>query len=314
MRRLTQLLLWAVAPLVVLVLLAACAPTATLNALAARDAAAQTLGVAYGPLARHRLDVYRPSQAAPAAGWPVVVFFYGGSWTDGERADYKFVGTALASRGVLTLVADYRLYPEVRYPDFLNDCALAAAYGLAQARALGGDPKRVFVMGHSAGAYNAAMLALDPRWLRGAGPSSGLGAGPGVGPDVVTSVGHSPGELAGWIGLAGPYDFLPMSNRNTQPVFFHPNYPAGSQPIDYAAKGAPRAFIGAALSDKLVDPQRNSVGLATRLQATGARVELKLYERVNHVTLVAALAWPLRWLAPVLDDVVAFIVAAPETP
>ncbi|KNZ33515.1 MAG: esterase [Methylibium sp. NZG] len=294
LRRLTQLLLWAVLPLALVALLAACAPTATLNALAVRDAAAQTQGVAYGPLPRHGLDVYRPTQAAPAAGWPVVVFFYGGSWTNGERADYKFVGTALAARGVLTLVADYRLYPEVRYPDFLNDCALAAAYGLEQARALGGDPKRVFVMGHSAGAYNAAMLALDPRWLKGAG--------------------HSPSQLAGWIGLAGPYDFLPMTNRLTQPVFFHPNYPQGSQPVDYVGKTSPRAFVGAALSDNLVDPQRNSVALATKLQAAGAPVELRLYGRVNHVTLAAAFAWPLRWLAPVLDDVVAFIAASPETP
>ena len=286
-RRLTLLILWAALPFAGLALLAACAPTATLNVLAARDGAAQARDLAYGPLARHRLDVYRPSAPAPAAGWPVVVFFYGGSWTDGERADYKFVGSALAARGVLTLVADYRLYPEVRYPDFLNDCALAAAHGLERAAALGGDPKRVYLMGHSAGAYNAAMLALDPRWLKGTG--------------------HTPGELAGWIGLAGPYDFLPMSNRFAQPVFFHPNSPAGTQPLDYAAKDSPRAFLGAARIDKLVDPQRNSVGLAGRLQAVGAPVEIKLYERVNHVTLAAALAWPLHWLAPVLDDVMAFI-------
>ena len=294
LRRLKQLLLWTVLPLAVVVLLAACAPTATLNALAAGEGAVQTRGVAYGPLARHRLDIYRPSSKAPAAGWPVVVFFYGGSWTDGERADYKFVGAALAARGVLTLVADYRLYPEVRYPDFLNDCALAAAHGLERAATLGGNPKRVFVMGHSAGAYNASMLALDPRWL--------------------ASAGHAPRELAGWIGLAGPYDFLPRTNRFTQPVFYHPNYPAGSQPVAYAAKESPRAFVGAAISDSQVDPQRNSVGLAARLQAAGAQVELKLYERVNHVTLAAALAWPLRWLAPVLNDVVAFIDSPSPAP
>ena len=285
------LLLWLALPIAALVLLVACAPTATLNALASREGPAATLAVAYGPLARHKFDIYRPSGAAPAAGWPVVVFFYGGSWNRGERADYQFVGSALASRGVLTLVADYRLYPEVRYPDFLNDCALALAYGLQNAASLGGDPRGVFVMGHSAGAYNAAMLALDPRWLQ--------------------HTGHSPTELAGWIGLAGPYDFLPMSNPDTRPVFFHPNYPAGSQPLDYAARNSPRAFLGAARTDTLIDPQRNTVGLATRLQSAGAQVELKLYERVNHITLAAAFAWPLRWLAPVLDDVVAFIAAPP---
>ncbi len=272
-----------------LLALAASAPAATLNTLAAIRSQRVAADLAYGPLARHRLDVYAPANAAPPGGHPVVVFFYGGSWNRGERADYRFVGEALAARGVLTLVADYRLYPEVRYPEFLGDCALALAYGLRNAARLGGNPNRVFVMGHSAGAYNAAMLALDARRLGAAG--------------------HAPGELAGFIGLAGPYDFLPMRNPETQPVFFHPDYPPGTQPIDYATRSAPRTFLGAALVDALIDPQRNSVGLANRLRDVGASVELRLYGRVDHVTLVAALAPPLRWLAPVFDDVVAFIEA-----
>ena len=134
------------------------------------------------------------------------------------------------------------------------------------------------------------MLALDARWLR--------------------ATGHSPGELAGFIGLAGAYDFLPMTNPDTRPVFFHPNYPAGTQPIDYVSAASPRSFVGAAKTDTLIDPQRNSVGLATRLQAAGVPVTLRLYDRVNHITLAAAMAAPLRWLAPVLDDVAAFIDAA----
>jgi acetyl esterase/lipase len=285
-----QFTLWVVVPLAVLATLAACAPTATLNALTARDTHALTEDVAYGPQPRQRLDVYRPTRAAPAGGWPVVVFIYGGSWNRGERADYRFVGEALASRGVLALVVDYRLYPQVRYPDFLGDCAQALAFGLRDAARMGGNPKRVFVMGHSAGAYNAAMLALDPRWL--------------------AATGHSPGELAGWIGLAGPYDFLPIKNPDAQPVFFHPEYPVGSQPIAYARRDAPPTFLGAASVDELVNPQRNSVGLAGRLREAGAPVTLKLYERVNHMTIAAAFARPLRWLAPVLDDVMAFVNGA----
>ncbi len=282
-----HLLIWVALPVATLFLLAACAPLATLNALSPRSGLSLDQDVAYGPLPRQKLDIYRPGGAAPAGGWPVVVFFYGGSWNRGERADYRFAGTALAARGVLTLVADYRLYPEVRFPDFLSDCAQALAWGLDRATSLGGNPKRVFVMGHSAGAYNAAMLALDERWLR--------------------SVGHTPAELAGWIGLAGPYDFLPMTNPETRPVFFHPNYPPGSQPIDYVTPASRPAFLAAARIDELVNPQRNTVGLATRLRTAGVAVELKLYERVNHMTLAAALAWPMHWLAPVLDDVVVFI-------
>ncbi len=274
-----------------LVSLAACSPLGTLNAVIPTGSYTFDADVAYGPLARQRLDIYRPSSTAPAAGWPVVVFFYGGSWNRGEKADYKFAGEALASRGVLTLVADYRLYPEVRYPDFLKDSALALGYGLKEAARLGGDAKRVFVMGHSAGGYNAAMLALDARWL--------------------SEIGRKPSELAGFIGLAGPYEFLPMTNPDAQPVFFHPNYPANTQPVDFANKSAPRTFLGAALKDSLIDPQRNTVALAAKLQAAGAPVTLKIYDGVSHITLVASLARPLRFLAPTLDDVAAFIDAAP---
>ena len=271
--------------------LAACSPLGALNAVIPSSAYTLNADVAYGTQPRQRLDIYRPADAAPAAGWPVVVFFYGGSWNRGEKGDYKFVGEALASRGVLTLVADYRLYPEVRYPDFLKDSAWAVGYGLNEAKRLGGDARRVFVMGHSAGGYNAAMLALDARWL--------------------LDVGHTPRQLAGFIGLAGAYDFLPMTNPDAQPVFFHPNYPPNTQPLTLVTPAAPRVFLGAAVKDSLIDPQRNSVGLAGKLKSAGVPVTLKLYEDVSHITLVASLARPLRFLAPTLDDVVAFIGATP---
>lgn len=267
--------------------LGACSAVGTLNALSPSAASTVHKDLAYGPLSAQRLDIYTPASPAPASGWPAVVFFYGGSWNSGARADYEFVGRALAERGVLTLVADYRLYPEVRYPDFLRDSALAVSYGLEHAKELGGDPKRVFVMGHSAGGYNAAMIALDPRWLHAAG--------------------HSPADLAGWIGLAGPYDFFPTDNPQVQPVFFHPNYPKNAQPIDFAAGAAPRTFLGAATHDKLVSPERSTLQLASRLQAAGVPVTLKLYDRASHTTLAGAFAWPLHWIAPVLDDVTAFI-------
>jgi acetyl esterase/lipase len=265
--------------------LAGCA--AGLNKLAPSSTYRLTTGVAYGALPRQQLDIYQPTRTAPAGGWPVVVFFYGGSWNWGHRSEYQFMGEALASRGVLALVADYRLYPEVRYPAFLEDSAEAVAYALREAQRLGGNPKRVFAMGHSAGAYNAAMLALDDRWLKAAG--------------------QSPAALAGWVGLAGPYDFLPISNVNAQPVFHHPHYPAGSQPLDYVRQGALPVFLGAARDDNLVNPQRNTVGLANRLQSVDAPVTLKLYDGVNHVTLVASMAWSLRWMSPVLDDVTGFV-------
>ena len=273
-------------------LLAGCSATGALNAVTPSSSYTLNANVAYGEHPRQKLDVYVPTASQPPAGWPVIVFFYGGSWNTGERTQYQFVGEALAARGVLTLVADYRLYPEVRYPDFLSDSAQALAFGLDHAVRLGGDQKRVYVMGHSAGGYNAAMLALDARWLQ--------------------ATGHRPNELAGWIGLAGPYDFLPIVNADAKPVFFHPNYPENSQPIGFAGADAPRSFLAAAENDKLVNPQRNSVQLANQLKAAGVPVTLKLYPHASHTTLIGAFAWPLQWIAPVLDDVQAFVGSTPN--
>lgn len=269
--------------------LAGCAPARALNVLIPTDTHTLLADLPYGSDPRQRLDVYRPLPSPPAAGHPVALFFYGGSWNRGSRSDYRFIGEALASRGVLTVVADYRLYPQVRYPDFLRDGASALAWTLRESTHYGGDPSRVFVMGHSAGAYNAAMLALDDRWL--AAEQIDLRA------------------LAGWIGLAGPYDFVPIVNPEVQPVFHHPNVPADSQPIVYTDRQGIRCFLGAAPSDSLVNPQRNTQQLADRLRQRGTDVSLHWYERTNHVTLAAAFSRPLRWLAPVLDDVERFVKA-----
>jgi acetyl esterase/lipase len=180
-----------------LMVLTGCSPVRLLNALTPDDTFHRTAGIAYGADPRQKLDVYMPRQ--PLEGAPVVVFFYGGSWNSGDRGDYAFVGEALASRGIVAVLADYRLYPQVRYPLFLEDSAQAVAWTRAHIRAFSGNPQRLYLMGHSSGAYNAAMLALDP---------SLLGA-----------VGMSSKDLSGWIGLAGPYDFLPIKNADVRPVF-----------------------------------------------------------------------------------------------
>ena len=268
-----------------LLALAACSPLKTLNALSPGGASERTAGLAYGDGPRRKLDVYRPLDAQGQA--PVVVFFYGGNWVDGARENYAFVGRALASRGIVTVVADYRLYPEVAYPDFLSDVAQAVAWARREAARYGGDPRRLFVMGHSAGAYNAAMIALDGRWL--------------------AAQGMAPADLRGWIGLAGPYDFLPIENPTARPVFHFPDTPRTSQPIHHVKAGAPPALLIAARSDKLVDPQRNTGHLAAALRAQQVAVDEVYYDRVSHVTLVASIAAPMRWLAPTLDQVAAFV-------
>ena len=272
-------------------LLQACSPINLVNVTSMGGAGDRRTGLSYGPLARHQLDLYLPSGPTPKNGWPTVLFIFGGTWNRGNRADYRFVGEALASQGMLAMIADYRLYPEVRWPDFLHDCALALRWVFDQASGNGlpSNPAKTYLMGHSAGAYNVAMLALDPRWL--------------------APHGLTPSALAGWIGLAGPYDFLPVTEPDAKPVFFHPNYPSGTQPIDLATAGAPRTFLGAARDDNLVNPMRSTVGLGNKLQAFGVPTTLKLYDRVDHFTLIGSLARPLRWLAPVLQDVSTFVHA-----
>ena len=281
------------AAVVALGALAAWQPLAAINALAAIGSRRIVEGEAYGALPRQAYDLYRPDGVPPAGGWPLVVFFYGGSWNRGDRAEYRFVGEALAANGVLAMVADYRLYPEVRYPDFVRDCAAAVAHALARAGAWGADPRRVLVMGHSAGAYNAAMVALDPRWLGASG--------------------HAPSELAGWIGLAGPYDFLPIKRPEVRLAFNHPDVAPDSQPIRHVGQAQRPALLIAARRDDFVDPLRNTRQLADALRESGHAVTLREYEGVDHLSLVGAIAAPLRPLAPVLEDILAFIATVPRT-
>ena len=275
-------------------LLQACSPLRFINAIVPDGSHTLIEGLAYGADERQRMDVYLPKPAVQGA--PMVVFFYGGSWSSGDRADYKFVGEALAASGTVTVVADYRLSPAVRYPVFLQDSAEAVKHASRNADAWGVSPERIFLMGHSAGAYNAAMLALDPRWLPGAGVRRA--------------------QIAGWIGLAGPYDFLPIAVPEVQEAFEWPNTPANSQPLFYArqtdAAAPQRVLLLAAREDEVVNPQRNTVALSRALSERGEAVQTELFARVGHATLIGAMAAPLRGLAPVLETVRQFIAKQPS--
>ena len=276
-------------------LLTACSGIDLLNATVATDTYRLTSGLIYGADVRQRLDVYQPSQVYksnagnPARAAPLVVFFYGGSWSSGERSDYRFVGEALASQGIVTVVADYRLSPAFRYPAFVQDSASAVRWAFDHAADYGADPARVFVMGHSAGGYNAAMVALDPRWLQ--------------------AENLNPSQLAGWIGLAGPYDFLPIGDRLTQIAFNWPGTPEDSQPMAHVSRLSPPALLLAPTKDNLVSPERSTLALAARLKSNGVRVESALFDGVSHVTLLASMASILRGRAPVLERVTAFVKA-----
>ncbi len=270
-------------------LLAACSPIGALNATVSTRDVTLVPNIHYesGPLAgnpRLRLDVYRPSQIAGPL--PIVVFVYGGSWEYGRRQDYLFVAEALARRGIIVMVPDYRVYPEVRFPDFLDDTAHAVAFAHRTAASWGGDPRRVFVVGHSAGAYNALMLALDPGYLAAAGDDRNA--------------------LAGTVGISGPYDFLPIQRPDVKAVFSSAPDLSVTQPIGYAdGRNRPLLLLQGA-ADDTVEP-RNTTALAARIEAHGGPVAVRIYPGVGHIGIAAAFAPLFRDRAPTLDDVARFV-------
>jgi acetyl esterase/lipase len=268
-------------------MLAGCSGVGVLNALEPRTGVTVQRDIAYQPGPRGDLDVYRPQDANGRA--PVVVFLYGGGWDSGRKADYAFAGAALARQGFVTVIPDYRLYPEVRWPTFLEDSAKAVAWARAHATEFGGDPHRLFLMGHSAGAYNAVMLAVDRRWL--------------------APVGMNPSrDLKGVVGLAGPYDFLPLKSEELKIIFGPEDKRPDTQPITHVDGKAPPLFLATDLGDKVVDPG-NTTRMAARVRAAGGEVETRAYRGLDHALVIGAVAAPLRFLAPVLADSTQFIKA-----
>jgi acetyl esterase/lipase len=243
--------------------------------------------IAYGDGARQKLDIYLPKQNADS-GSAVLIFFHGGSWHDGEREGYGFLGRAFAARGFVTVIADYRKAPSVRFPAFVQDTASAIAWVHANIVKYDGDADRIFVMGHSAGAHIAMMTALDPQWL----------AANNLAPDVIKGV----------IGLAGPYDFLPLTTDSSK--FALGQWPdlKETQPITYARGDAPPLLLLTGDKDTVVKP-RNSKILSEAIQALGGQQQLRIYPDVDHADIIMAVARPFRQKAPVVSDVVNFIKA-----
>ena len=241
---------------------------------------------AFGPDPRQKLDVYAPAHVRAAA--PVVVFFYGGSWSSGDRQGYAFVGEALAARGFVVVIPDYRLVPQVRFPAFVQDGASAMRWVVDNIGACGGDVRRLALSGHSAGAYISAMLALDQTWLRQAGVE--------------------PSRVRALANLAGPYDFYPFDVKASQEAFA--GYPdaQATQPINFVRPGAPAAFLAYGERDDTVRP-RNSIRLAAALERDGVAVELKAYPTLDHISILLALSKPFRGKAPVLADMTRFLQA-----
>ncbi len=255
----------------------ACSPLRLLDATVPQgDLRMRT--VAYGPGPRRQLDLYEPA----AAGGPLVVFFYGGGWRSGDRAQYRFVAEALGAQGLRVAIPDYRLFPEVAFPGFVEDGAMALTWAQREARG------PVFVAGHSAGAHIALMLALNPAYLAASGGDRSA--------------------VAGAIGLSGPYDFDPAQFRRTRPIFAGAADPRATQTITFVDAGAPPLLLATGTDDTTVEP-RNTLSLAARVEAAGGRVQTRLYPGVGHAGTVLAMTPLFRARAPVVEDMTRFIGA-----
>ena len=281
MRLLAPLLLLLAAGLA----LAGCSPVTILNAFVPEGRLERTSGIAYGDLPRQRLDVYVPRAKPAQSPAPVVVFFYGGRWQQGERASYLFVAEALTAQGFVVVVPDYRVYPAVQYPGFLDDGVRAVAWTKREIARFGGDPARVFLMGHSAGAHIAAMLAYDEEFL--------------------AREGLRRADVRGVIGLAGPYDFLPLTDADLVGVFSAAPSLEATQPIRYVHGGEPPSLLITGDADTTVKPG-NTVRLAARLREAGSAVVEHHYAHLNHYTLLARLAAPLR-MDDLTQEIAAFV-------
>jgi len=256
-----------------------------LNATVSMAGVLATRDIPYGPAARQMMDIYRPAQAAAPA--PVLVWFYGGAWQEGERRDYRFVAANLARAGVVVAVPDYRVFPDVRFPAFIEDGALAVAQVRRLAASCGGDPRKLFLAGHSAGAYIAAMLAIDPSYLAAAGEARN--------------------DLTGAVGIAGPYDFLPIAGADIREVFA----PARddlrrTQPIAHVDGDNIPLLLLHGDRDTTCYP-RNALALAARIQAAGGRAAVRTYRRVGHIGIVLGFSQLFRRCSPALGDTLRFI-------
>jgi acetyl esterase/lipase len=245
--------------------------------------------LAYGADPRQRLDVYAPRMSDRR---PIVIFWYGGSWIKGSKADYRFVGIALAKLGFVAVLPDYRLYPQVTFPLFDEDGARAVAWVEQHAREFGGDPNRIVLMGHSAGGHTAAFLAFNRAFLE--------------------RCGANPHSIVGLIGLSGTYVFVPDSDVLTA-AFPAPFTPADWQPIRFVDSHAPPTLLLHGLADKEVLPQE-AIDLHDALAGAHVRVEMHLFDHRGHGDTVAPFALPARWRTPVVDEVAAFVRSVTSEP
>lgn len=257
--------------------------TALLDLLVSRRGYRVVRDLAYGAHHRQKLDFYIPTGLkAPA---PVMIFFYGGSWQGGDKAWYRAFGEAFTSKGIIVAVADYRLYPQARYPAFVEDSALALRFVREHVSEHGGDPERLFLAGHSAGAYNAMMSICDARYLR--------------------EVGGDLSWVRGLIGISGPYDFLPLKDDKLIEIFGGDRR-VETQPITYVDRAYPPMLLVTGSKDRTVS-WKNTKRMAAKLREFGTDVTENVYSDAGHIDIILSVARFLRGRTTLREDITRFV-------
>jgi acetyl esterase/lipase len=237
-------------------------------------------GIAYGTNQDNSLDIWSTAEKGKAPR-PVMVFFYGGGWANGTRTEYSYAARPFVEAGYIVVLPDYRKVPTVRFPGFVEDSAAAVKWVQANIAKYGGDPGRVNVAGHSAGAYNAVMLALDPQWL---------------GDKPVTSA----------ISLAGPADFYPFTSKRAIDAMSQFPDPKVTQPIHFVRKDAPPILLIHGTDDTVVRI-RNANSLYAKQKAAGGDITFRPQQDASHDDLVLALGTLFRGRYPVVAESVTFL-------
>ncbi|MFI4919718.1 MAG: alpha/beta hydrolase [Legionellales bacterium] len=279
-KKILPVVLWA---LMTVLGVCSCKAVDVLNLTIPRKGYSVFYDIAYGTQSRQNLDVYVPDKLD--ASHSTIVFFYGGSWQFGNKNMYRFIGQAFASKGFISVIVNYRLYPEVYFPAFVEDGAKALKWVHKNIQNYGGDSNHVFLAGHSAGAHIAALLVTDKHYLQAQGGDSSW--------------------VKGMIGIAGPYDFLPFTDPKVKALFSKVS-DEQTQPINYIERGLPPFLLVTGAMDTGVFP-KNTINFANQLRHFKVPVMEIIYPKIGHIGIILSLAAGFRYKVPLLEDITHFI-------
>lgn len=268
-----------------------------LNVVSSNSGISVTKDLNYGDEPDQNLDIYYPQKLATAinsnqelkATYPLIVFVHGGSWENGNKEQYAFVGQSLAKAGYVTAVINYRKAPEHRYPQFVQDTAQAIAWSYNNADKFFADANNMAVVGHSAGAFNVVAAVSNA--------------------DFLAPYDLQPSDIKAVVGMAGPYsyDFRKYSSRSAFPDTASPDEVMPDRLLKAGSSGQqPDYLLMTAENDKLVHIS-NTEKMAQALADAEINVVTEEIKGANHATSIAAMSTSLTWVNSVRQQLLSYL-------